>query len=367
MKTLAELQAECAARGITVKPSGRASKEPYIAALRGHLWRQEHLDGPLASQVQPMLLGSWDDLDPGEAEAIEQDQHAWCVQEKKDGVRALLHVQPNGIRITGRTISEVTYRLSEFHANLTHLATDLDALSGSILDGELLCPAAQIDTGDTVTAHSLQATVVILATSPDNAKLIQDRHQAHLQFHAFDILSFGGHQVTSRPLSERIDLLRQTLDLANNSHLHLVSTFVVGKPAVHRRVIESGGEGTVWKRMDSLYEPGRRVSSWLKRKTQVTVEAVVIGAKPGTPGKGHDGLIGAVEFGLPQPDGTFKPIAWVSALSDEERRSMTQTGPAGMPQISPALLGRRALITDQDHSAKSGRLRHARLVSWVDG
>lgn len=140
MKNLAELQKECAALGIRVTTKGRASKDPYIATLRDYHWRKDHPDEPPPAQVMPMLLGSWEDLDDDEAETIENDHHAWIIQPKLDGVRALLHIEGDRVRITSRSVSEVTYRLSEFQDNLPHLANGLSELNGTILDGELVCP-----------------------------------------------------------------------------------------------------------------------------------------------------------------------------------------------------------------------------------
>ena len=97
------------------------------------------------------------DLNEDEAREIEEDCHAWIVQPKLDGVRALLHVEDGQVRITSRCVSEVTYRLSEFQDNLPHLTQGLSQLKGTILDGELVCPASVIDTGTTTTATSLQA------------------------------------------------------------------------------------------------------------------------------------------------------------------------------------------------------------------
>ena len=111
MRNLAELQAECARLGITVESNGRPSKEIWIAALRQHYWNLDHPGRPLPAQVRPMLLSDWNDLDAQAAAEIEADQHAWIVQPKLDGVRALLHVDKDGVRITGRCVSEVTYRL----------------------------------------------------------------------------------------------------------------------------------------------------------------------------------------------------------------------------------------------------------------
>jgi hypothetical protein len=54
VKTLAELQAECADLGITVEVDGRPSKEPFIAALRAYRWQMDHPGQPLPAQVMPM-------------------------------------------------------------------------------------------------------------------------------------------------------------------------------------------------------------------------------------------------------------------------------------------------------------------------
>jgi hypothetical protein len=45
---------------------------------------------------------------------------------------------------------------------------------------------------------------------------------------------------------------------------------------------------------------------------------------------------------------------------------MTVPDLAGSPQLNPAYLGLRTLITGQDESAKTGRLRHARLLRWLE-
>lgn len=165
MKTLTGLKAECATLGIAVKTNGRASKGPYITALRDHHWRKDHPDEPPPPRIPPMLLGSWEDLDEAQAHEIEEDCHAWIIQEKLDGVRVLLHVEGDWVRISSRVVSDTTYRLSELEANLVHLIASLSKLSGAVLDGELLCPAAILDTGSTTTTSSLQAPMAILATS----------------------------------------------------------------------------------------------------------------------------------------------------------------------------------------------------------
>jgi bifunctional non-homologous end joining protein LigD len=361
LKNLAQLKAQCSALGLAVpEHRGRPSKEPYIAALRDHHWREQKSVQPIPPQIHPMLLGSWADLDPDEIQRVEHGP-GWVVQPKLDGVRALLHIEGDLVRITSRCVSEVTYRLGEFQDNLTHLTTGLSDLSGTILDGELVFPGGCLDTGNTIARHPLQAATAILSTSPAQSHRLQARSEHRLRFHAFDLLGFRGTDVTQQPLRTRLDRLAQAIVPADNPYLEAVPTFSIGRNSIHNRILDAGGEGTVWKRLDQPYEPGRRVGHWLKRKREITVEAIVTGYKPGKPGNGHENLVGALEFGILQPDGSLRPVAWVSAWSDRERREMTQIHRAGCPRLNPAYMGRQALITGQDETAKSGRLRHARL------
>ncbi len=362
-KTLAELQSLCLRYGVAVPPQRRPAKGPYLLALRDHLWATEHPGVPLPEQIEPMLLGDWNDLDDAEANALERDDSGYCVQEKADGVRALLHVTANGVRVTGRAASEVTFRLSEFAANLPHLAEGFGHLVGTVLDGELVCPKATIDTGDTVTGHPLQAAVAILATSPEKAARIQDAQDCKLRFVAFDLLRLNGTDVTPAPLRERLFFLESAFLAADNPHLDLAETHTREKALFHELALAEGKEGTVWKRLDQPYQPGRRVRHWLKRKKGVEVEAEVTGFKSGTAGKGNADFVGAVEFSIRDGD-ALKPIAWVSNWTDDERQSMTNRED-DTATLNPAVVGRKAVIGGHDIAAKSGRIRHARLIRWV--
>ena len=301
MKTLAELKSACVALGLTVAENrGRASKEPYLHALRDHHWRQDHPDQSLPAQISPMLLGDWDDLNPAEARRIERDEPGWIVQPKLDGVRALLQVEGDRVRITSRCISEVTYRLGEFQDNLPHLKTGFSDLDGTILDGELVFPSTTLDTGQTIARHPLQAAMAIVSTSPDQARKLQSQPENRVRFHAFDILKYRDTDLTRLLLRDRLDFLARAIAVANHPYLNPVPSNAIGKLDIHRRILEAGGEGTVWKQLDQPYESDRRVGHWLKRKREITLEAFVTGFKPGTPGHGHENLIGSRPFRHPE-------------------------------------------------------------------
>jgi ATP-dependent DNA ligase len=366
MKTLAELQALCSEFGLSVATTGRPSKEPWIAALRKYFWERDHPDKPIPPQIEPMLLSDWKDLDPEEAARVEQDQHLWGIQPKADGVRALLHIDKNGIRVTGRNLSSTTFRLLDYQEHLPHLAEGMSRLAGTILDGELVCPRSEVDTGETMTQTALQAAVAILATTPGRALRIQQEQKASLEFHGFDVLTFRKADVTRLPLSERLSLLGQGLELADNPGMIEVPTVVVGKPAFHEKVLQEGGEGTVWKRLDRPYQIGRRVRHWIKRKRSLEVEALVTAFRPGTPERGHAHLVGALEFSIEREDGRVTPIAWICGWTDQERQAMTIPDSEGRPHLCPDYRGRKGMVTGQDLAARSGRIRHARLVRWLE-
>ena len=135
----------------------------------------------------------------------------------------------------------------------------------------------------------------------------------------FDVLRYCGQDISLLPFIERQDLLEKALRQSENPFIEAVPSFVVNKPATHNHIIVSGGEGTVWKKADSIYEPGRRVKQWIKRKRGIEVEAFVSGLKPGN--NGHACLVGTVEFSTRQVDDSSVPVAWVSNWTDEERRA----------------------------------------------
>jgi bifunctional non-homologous end joining protein LigD len=62
-------------------------------------------------------------------------------------------------------------------------------------------------------------------------------------------------------------------------------------------------EGVVAKRLDSVYEPGRRSRAWLKVKNSLRQEFVVGGWQPGEGGR--TGSIGSLLIGYYDDDGTL--------------------------------------------------------------
>ncbi len=113
--------------------------------------------------------------------------------------------------------------------------------------------------------------------------------------------------------------LAVTADASGSRYVKAVPTGIVGKRAIHDRVLSMDGEGTVWKRLNQPYVPGHRVRHWLKRKRGIEIEAFVSGFKNGTEDRGHRELVGAVEFSVHDPDGARRSVAWVRKTTASSR------------------------------------------------
>ena len=94
----------------------------------------------------------------------------------------------------------------------------------------------------------------------------------------FDLLWLDGHDLCPLPLRERRRLLEDLVEPAPGGGCRPSTTTVPGC----WRSREQGLEGVVSKRLDSIYLPGKRTTSWRKVKVRLHQEVVVGGWWPGT-------------------------------------------------------------------------------------
>jgi bifunctional non-homologous end joining protein LigD len=93
----------------------------------------------------------------------------------------------------------------------------------------------------------------------------------------FDLLAAGGSELMSRPWEHR----RARLEASLVPDAAIQLTPVASDGAVLWDVTRNAGfEGVVAKRVDSLYLPGRRTTSWRKVKHRLVREFVVAGWTP---------------------------------------------------------------------------------------
>lgn len=215
-RSLADLKTECKKLGLAVVHSGkREAKADYESVLRSFYWKRDYGDVPILDQYDPMLARNVKDLTEAEAAPMWQDDSNWVVQEKLDGVRAILQINPlnnplkNGAplrnEVTSRRVSDETYRLNELTEKLVFYRDFPFPAEwhGAVVDGELIMPVAEVNTGDTVTKTVLQATAATLNCDPAKALDIQTRHGV-MRFQVFDLLKGrGGKDIRHLTYAER--------------------------------------------------------------------------------------------------------------------------------------------------------------------
>lgn len=220
----------------------------------------------------------------------------WAYEVKWDGMRALCFVDGPSLRVQSANERDVTASWPE----LVGLPEALP-LTTALLDGELV---ATDDAG-----------------RPDFGRLQQRMHIANpaeagrraaevpVTYVVFDLLHADGHDLTGVPLVDRRRLLDHVLDPGPSwrvSPLHEDGAALLA--AAHER----GLEGVVAKRLDSIYEPGKRTRAWLKVKVRRRQEMVVGGWVPGEGTRG--GHIGALLVGYHDRAGDGGPLRFAGRV-----------------------------------------------------
>ena len=202
----------------------------------------------LSFPVQPMkaTMGS---LPP------EADDDNWAYEIKWDGYRTLLFVDVAAQRV--RVQSSSGLDASGTYTELAGIWRDVNADS-VVLDGEIV---VFDDTG-----------------RPSFGEL--QRHATQVVFHAFDVLSIDGHDVTGLPYEKRRELLASVLEPGSN---WTVPSYRIGGGAeLLAATAEQGLEGVMAKRLGSTYQTGKRTPNWRKVKNRVQVEVVIGGRTVGS-------------------------------------------------------------------------------------
>ena len=207
----------------------------------------------------------------------------YAAQEKLDGIRAIIHVCGDGLRIFSRSagVNDPTRPL-EKTSSLPHLAEmKFPNLAGTILDAEILAPGVDVS--------SMAGAIHSKQPSPTSGIV---------KAFVFDIIRFIGDDVSSKTLQQRIGVLEiLKMQIQSPFITFLPWAFTTSdKRNLYNNVLLHGGEGAMFKRVDAKYiEGGRPLNNWIKAKKSATFDCVVMGF---TTGKGkYNTQIGAVRFG----------------------------------------------------------------------
>jgi ATP-dependent DNA ligase len=268
-------------------------------------------------QLAPMLLtraGEW---------PVGGD---WALEPKWDGYRLIASVEGGRGRCWTRHGTELTSRLGGLVDELAELLPDR-----SVIDGELVALARGRDGEPGQDFDRLSRT--IFGPADHDVCLV-----------VFDALQLAGEQLTGRPWHERRRALEAVLP-ALGVAVSVIDVFDAD-PAIHDRLVALGFEGSVLKRRDGRYLPGRRSRAWRKLKTRSTTLAIVEIATA-------DRCSGIVERvgcrAADDPDRLTWAIVWNPMLR------------ARLTRDPSSAIGRKATVI-YTHRTIAGALREARLT-----
>src|SRR5271166_196768 len=193
--------------------------------------------------VEPMQCRAVDALPEGPE---------WAYEFKLDGYRAL------GLRIGGRS-GLLSRNAKDLSARCPDITTALTGLPDqTVVDGEVVA----IDDEGRPSFSDLQN---YRASS------------ASLFYYLFDLLTYRGQDLRGRPLKERRILLASKIMSRLSDEIRL-SEILVADPLELVELVRSNGlEGLIAKRMDSVYEPGKRSGLWVKMRVNQGQEFVIGG------------------------------------------------------------------------------------------
>ncbi|AVH61648.1 MULTISPECIES: ATP-dependent DNA ligase [Streptomyces] len=247
--------------------------------------------------IAPMLAT------PGTLPPAGQDMR-WAYETKHDGQRAVVYLPGDGsVLLRARSGEDITAAYPELRA----LGGTLGA-TPAILDGEVLVLDEQ-GRGD----FQLLQSRMGLAQSPARAARRAAEAPAHLVL--FDVMYLRGDLTGLRYARRR----RELEGLALTGPFWSTPSALVGHGELALRATrESGLEGLVCKRLDSVYEPGVRSRAWIKIRNVRTADVIVGGW---VPGKGRlSGLPGAVLVGQ-RDAGRLRYVGSVGTGWSEAERS----------------------------------------------
>lgn len=287
------------------------------------------------------------------------EESGWAYEMKWDGVRAIIEVDGEDVRLMSRSGRDQTAQYPELA-----VLPDLVAAHHAILDGEIV---ALDDDGRP--SFSLLQPRMQASREPEIARAAK-RRPVHLML--FDVLQIEDTSMLEEPYTDRRDALEALVVEEGIVHVPPATDDGAGALATSEQL---GLEGVVAKRRDSRYAPGRRSPSWRKLKHVATQEVVIVGWRPG--GGSREGRVGSLLLAVPDGEAlTYvgrvgsgiterETAAWLKRFEPLERDE---------PPLAdvPPLDARDAVWLDPVQVGEvaygewspAGRLRHPRWRGW---
>jgi bifunctional non-homologous end joining protein LigD len=272
-------------REVMVTLHGERVRGRYVLfRTRDNQWMIHRMDPPGDAGV----AHAPDDLRPMSAALAKRPPtgDGWGWELKWDGIRALGHVDGGRLKLVTRNGNEVTHRYPE----LRKLGESLGARD-AVLDGEIVT----FDEASRPSFGRLQQRMHV----ENEAAIRRLVNEVPAVYVLFDLLWLDGRSTMALPYEQR---RAQLLELGLTGPSWQTPPHEVGDGSATIAVSKRFElEGVVAKRLDSVYEPGKRSPAWVKVKNSLRQEFVVGGWQPGEGGR--SGSIGSLLVGYYDDDG----------------------------------------------------------------
>jgi len=240
------------------------------------------------------------------------------VERKYDGIRFMLHksTDAHGAVLTGA----YTRNRRDWLELVPGLAQSIRALpvNNAIVDGELYGTVLDHDGARPATVYELHGS------------LQGERRPVQIKFAAFDLCYLNGTDLTGQPLSERRRWLQQLVGPVSQFPLPVPMAVAEGHLAndkgdvsrLYGHFRSQGYEGLIAKKLDGPYRLSQRDPSWLKRKPEITLDLVLLGAVFAVTNKQNAGMFGSYVIGARSLDGGFVDVGDVAGLDQVRDREI---------------------------------------------
>ncbi len=208
------------------------------------------------------------------------DSSQWQYEIKFDGYRVLARVDGDDVRLFTRQGNDWTSKLRALAAEIRTLG-----LPDGWLDGEIVVVDAQGIT-------DFQALQNAFETSRADA----------IQFYAFDLPYYAGHDLRAVPLDQRRLLLRRLFEANTAPRLHFSESFEASPDEMLAAACRMKLEGVIGKRNDAPYV-STRANTWIKLKCTLRQEFVIGGF---TDPKGSRSGLGSLLLGVHDAQGKLR-------------------------------------------------------------
>jgi ATP-dependent DNA ligase len=250
---------------------------------------------PFPPPLEPMLSKLAEEIPEGVG---------WLYEPKWDGFRAIAFRDGDELILQSRDLKPLNRYFPELEAPLR-----AQLPPRCVVDGEVVIASPR----------GLDFEALLLRIHPAASRVSLLAKETPASFVAWDVLSVGDEDLRRAPLERRRALLEEALKPARRPiHLSPCTTDASVARDWFRRFEGAGLDGVMAKRLDSIYEPGKR--AMLKVKHARTADCAVAGFRWHKNGPGT--LVGSLLLGLFDPEGALQHVGVCSSFKQAERAAL---------------------------------------------